>query len=171
MSELIVLAFDDKKGAQAARDELKQLSKEELIDLRDAAVVVRNEDESLDIDQAVSLVGAGALGGAFWGMLIGLLFFMPWLGLAVGGITGAIAGKLTDYGVDDDFIRSVGETIEPGNSALFMLIRRWTEDRVMARLSDFDPTVIRTSLSREDEARLRSAFGAASKQMEPEQAA
>lgn len=166
MSELIVLAFDTETGAKAARTELQDLSKEELIKLRDAAVVVRKEDESLDINQAVSLVGAGALGGGFWGMLIGLLFFMPWLGLTLGAVTGAITGKLTDYGVDDDFIRNVGRTIEPGHSALFLLIHDWTEDKVLARLKKYEPTVIRTSLSNEKEARLRAAFGAANKQME-----
>jgi uncharacterized membrane protein len=142
------------------RDALVGLQKQELIALADAAVVVRNEDGKVKVKQANNLVGAGALGGAFWGMLIGLLFFAPWLGLAVGAITGAITGKLSDFGIDDSFIKEVGETIEPGHSALFLLINRWTEDKVMDALKGFDAEVLRTNLSAEDEAKLKEVFGA-----------
>jgi uncharacterized membrane protein len=94
-------------------------------------------------------------------MLIGLLFFAPWLGLAVGAVTGALAGKFSDIGVDDKFIRDVGNTIRPGNSALFLLISDVTPDRVMDELKDFrGAKVIRTSLSKEQEMRLKDAFGA-----------
>ena len=160
MSEMIVFTFKDESGAEQMRDSLVALQKEHLITLSDAAVVVRKPDGKVKVKQATSLVGAGALGGAFWGMLIGLLFFMPWLGLAVGAITGALAGKLTDYGIDDDFIKECGSTIEPGHSALFLLVEQWTEDKVMDRLKGFDATVLRTSLSKEDEAKLIAAFGA-----------
>lgn len=160
MSELIVLAFDDVTGAFDVRDRLIELQKQQLVTLDDAAVVVRNEDGKVDVKQAKSLVGAGALGGAFWGMLIGLLFFMPWLGLAIGSITGALAGKFTDIGVDDDFIEEVSETIEPGNSALFLLVEDVVADRVVEELKAFEPEVLRTNLSAEDEAKLKDAFAA-----------
>jgi uncharacterized membrane protein len=160
MSQLVVFAFKDEMGAEQMRDALAGLQKLHLISLSDAAVVVRRQDGKVKVKQAVSLVGAGALGGAFWGMLIGLLFWAPWLGLAIGAAAGALGGKLSDVGVDDSFIKEVGNTIEPGHSALFLLIEDWTEDRVMEELTKFDAQVLQTSLSKEDEAKLRAAFGA-----------
>jgi uncharacterized membrane protein len=139
---------------------VKGLQKQELIKLEDAAVVVRRQDGKAKVKQASSLVGAGALGGAFWGMLIGLLFFMPWLGLAVGALSGAVAGHFTDVGIDDKFIKEVGNTIEPGQSALFLLIVQWTEDKVLSELDRFDAKVLKTSLSAEDEEKLKDAFAA-----------
>lgn len=159
MSELFVFAFDTETGAGEMRDALVSLQKEHLITLEDAAVVVRKPDGKAKVKQAVSLVGAGAMGGAFWGMLIGLLFWAPWLGLAIGAASGALAGKFTDVGVDDKFIKEVAETIEPGHSALFLLVRDATGDKVLDRLEGFHPTVLQTSLSKEDEAKLRDAFG------------
>ena len=91
MSDLIVLAFDDETTAGDMLDKIAGLQKQQIITLDDAAVVVRKQDGKAKVKQATSLVGSGALGGAFWGMLIGLLFFMPWLGLAVGAISGARA--------------------------------------------------------------------------------
>jgi uncharacterized membrane protein len=158
MSELVVFAFDNESGAANLRDEMIELQKQHLLTLEDAAVVVRKPDGKAKVNQAVSLVGAGALGGSFWGLLIGLLFLAPWLGLAVGAATGAIAGKFTDVGIDDKFIKEVGETIEPGHSALFLLVRDVTPDKVIEEVKKFNPTVLRTSLSQEEEAKLRDAF-------------
>lgn len=160
MSDLIVLTFKTETGAEEMRDDLMRLQKEHLITLDDAAVVVRKPDGKPKVSQMTSLVGAGALGGAFWGMFIGLLFLAPWLGLAIGAVTGAIAGGLTDIGVDDKFIKEVGEKIEPGNSALFLLVRESTPDKVLDELKKFDAEVYQTSLSKDDEANLRTAFGA-----------
>ena len=160
MADLVVFAFKDETGAVQMREELIRMQKMQIISLADAAVVVRRQDGKVKVKQAISLVGAGALGGAFWGMFIGLLFFAPWLGLAIGAVSGGLVGKLTDTGVDDKFIKEVGETIEPGHSALFLLVQDWTEDKVMDEISKFDATVVQTSLSKEDEAKLRAAFGA-----------
>ena len=159
MSDLLVFAFDTETGAIEMRDELISMQKQKLVELEDAAVVVRHQDGKVKVKQVQSLAGAGALGGAFWGMLIGLLFFMPWLGLAVGAVTGAIAGGLSDVGVDDKFIKEVGNTIEPGHSALFLLVYKMTPDKVLDRLSHYeDVTVLQTSLTEEQEAKLRDAF-------------
>jgi uncharacterized membrane protein len=158
MSELIVFAFDSETGANEMSSAIQQLQKEELIKLDDAAVVVRKQGGKPKVKQAQNLVGAGALGGAFWGMLIGLLFFMPWLGLAVGAAAGALAGHFTDIGIDDKFIKQVSDTIEPGHSALFLLVADATPDKVLDRLEKYNATVIRTSLSAEDEAKLKDAF-------------
>jgi uncharacterized membrane protein len=160
MSELIVFAFPGEKGASEMDEAIQRLKKEQLITLDDAAIVVRDHDGKVKVKQAVNLVGAGTVGGAFWGMLIGLLFWMPWLGLAIGAITGAISGKLSDYGIDDEFIQEVAGTIEPGGSALFLLISKWTEDKVLDELGRFNPKVVRTSLSKEEERKLKAAFGA-----------
>ena len=159
MATLVVLAFKDATGAEQMRDKLKGMQKLQLISLSDAAVVVRRDDGKVKVKQAVSLVGAGALGGAFWGMLIGLLFFAPWLGLAVGALSGALGGALSDYGVDDKFIKEVGAKIEPGHSALFLMVESWTEDKVLDELQGTDAEVLQTSLSHEDEAKLKAAFG------------
>jgi uncharacterized membrane protein len=160
MSELVVFAFEDEKGASEMRDTLVRLQKQHLVTLEDAAVVVRKQDGKVKVKQAVSLVGAGALGGAFWGMLIGLLFWAPWLGLAIGAAAGALGGTLGDYGIDDSFIKEVGDTIQPGHSALFLLVRDVTPDKVLDEVKQFNPKVLRTSLSSADEARLKAAFGA-----------
>ncbi|WP_340102197.1 DUF1269 domain-containing protein [Salinibaculum salinum] len=162
MSSLVVLRFGDIDGAEAMRDRMYDLQKRELIKLEDAAVVVRNKKGRAKVKQAHSLVGAGALGGAFWGMLIGLLFFAPWLGLLAGAAGGALSGKLGDFGIDDDFINEVRDAIEPGNSALFLLAREGNIERIKQELSDFeyDFEIIDTNLSPEDDERLRETFAA-----------
>ena len=160
MAELYVLAFKDEGGAEQVRDKLISLQKQQLIELEDAAVVVRKQDGKVKVKQAQSLVGAGALGGAFWGMSIGIIFWMPWLGLALGALSGALAGKFTDVGIDDSFIKEVGETVEPGHSALFLLVRSATGDKVAEELEGYEFTFLKTSLSAEDEAKLKEAFAA-----------
>lgn len=160
MSELIVLAYKDEATAKQAEADLGSLQKQQLISVTDAALVTRKEDGKVKIKQAHSLVGAGALGGAFWGMLIGLLFFMPWMGLVIGAISGAVAGKLSDVGIDDNFIKEVGETVQPGQAALFLMVDKMTEDKVLPELAKLQPTVLRTNLSAEDEAKLKAAMGA-----------
>ena len=161
MSDLVVLALDTETGAEEMRDELIRLQKEHLITLSDAAVVVRQQDGHVQVKQAVSLVGAGALGGAFWGLLIGIIFWMPWLGMIIGAASGALVGKLSDVGVDDEFIKQVGSTIQPGNSALFLLVEKATPDKVMNDLKKFkNVKVLKTSLSQEQEDKLKAAFAA-----------
>jgi uncharacterized membrane protein len=160
MAELVALAFDTIGGAEEMRDRLVTMERQHLITLEDAAVVRRNLDGKVSVKQEQSLAGPGAFGGAFWGMLIGLLFLAPWLGLAVGAVTGALVGKHTDIGVDDKFIKDVGASIKPGNSALFLLVADVTPDRVIEELQTFrGAKVIKTSLSKEQEQRLKDAFG------------
>jgi len=160
MSDMIVLVFDNEANAFQMRDKLLSLQKQQLISLGDAAIVVRKENGKPKIKQLHSLVGSGALGGAFWGMFIGLLFFAPWLGLVAGAVGGALGGKLTDIGVDDKFIKEVGESIEPGQAALFLLVNEATGDKVMPEIQSYGAHVLQTSLSTEDEEKLREAFGA-----------
>lgn len=159
MTDLVVLAFANDRAAFEVRDKLIGLQKQQLIKLADAAVAVRTSDGKLKIKQIVDLASAGALGGAFWGLLAGILFWMPLLGMAVGTLMGAISGSLSDYGVDDTFIQDVANTIEPGHSALFLLVIEATGDRVVEEIKPWHPKVLRTNLSREQENKLRAAFG------------
>ena len=161
MSNLVVLAFDTETGAEEMRDDLLKMQKEHIIGLEDAAVAVREKDGKTKIKQVQSLAGAGALGGAFWGLLIGIIFLVPVFGLVIGAAAGALAGKYQDLGVDDKFIKEVGSTIQPGTSALFLLVREATPDKVMDGLKKYkNVKVIKTSLSSEQEEKLRHAFAA-----------
>lgn len=160
MSELIVLAFDYEEGALQVRDKLLDIQKRRMLQLADAAVVVRRQDGKVSVKQVRSLVGSGAFGGAFWGLLIGLLFAVPWLGLALGAAAGAGIAGLSDFGVDDKFIKKVGDTIQPGHSALFLLVHKANLEKWLSDIKEYTPTVLQTTLSREDEAKLREAFGA-----------
>jgi uncharacterized membrane protein len=160
MATLVVLTFKNETGADQMRDKMAGLQKLQIISLADAAVVVRRQDGKVKVKQAVSLVGAGAVGGAFWGMLVGLLFYAPWLGLPMSTDSGAQDGVLSDMGVDNKFIKEVASTIAPGHSALFLLVNSWTEDSVMNEIKDSDAEVLQTSLSKEDQAKLKAALGA-----------
>ncbi len=160
MKELIVLAFDGEGTAGKARDRLVELRKEEALTLEDACVVTRNQKGRTKIKQATNLVGAGALGGAFWGGLVGIFFLMPLAGMAIGAIVGAITGKFGDVGINDEFIEEVGQAVHPGGSALFLLIRSMNEERFLEAIKPFDPEIIRTNLTSEEEANLRRALGA-----------
>lgn len=166
MSELVVVGFDNPNDADRVLTELTRLQKEYLIDLEDAVVAIRGADGAVRVKQSVNLVRLGAtsggLSGALWGSLIGLLFLNPLAGLAVGGAvgagSGALSGSMIDYGINDDFIRSIGETLQPDTSALFLLIRKSQPEKVLAELSGFKGRVIRSSLSPEQEAKLQAAL-------------
>ena len=161
MSNLVVLAFENETDAEQMKDDLMKMQKEHLIGLEDAAVAVRHKDGKTKIKQVQNLAGAGALGGAFWGLLIGLIFLVPLFGLVVGAAAGALVGKYQDIGVDDKFIKEVGNTIQPGTSALFLLVREATPDKVMDGLKKYkNVKVLKTSLSTEQEEKLRHAFAA-----------
>ena len=157
MSDLIVTGFPDEFKADEVLLDLRKLEREYLIDLEDAAIVVRNRHGKVKVKQTQELVASGALSGGFWGLLIGMLFLHPLLGL-FGAAVGAISGALTDIGIDDNFIRELGNTIEPGTSAIFVLVRKSTPDKVLDDLSKFEGKVLRTSLSHEDEAKLQAAL-------------
>ena len=160
MSNLVALAFDTETGAEQMRDDLMQLQKEHIIGLEDAAVAIKDKEGKVKVKQVTSLAGAGALGGAFWGLLFGLIFFVPVFGLLVGAAAGALAGKYQDIGVDDKFIKEVGNTLQPGNSALFLLVREAVPDKIEEAMKKYkNVKIIKTSLSKEQEEKLRNAFG------------
>jgi uncharacterized membrane protein len=157
MSDLIVIGFSDQFKADEVLLDLRKLEREYLIDLEDAAIVVRNKDGKVRVKQSQELVTSGALSGGFWGLLIGMLFMQPLLGL-FGAAVGALSGALTDIGIDDNFIQELGSTIEPGTSAIFILVRKSTPDKVLDDLSKFEGKVLRTSLSHEDEDKLQAVL-------------
>lgn len=161
MTDLIVLLFQDDRGAFEVRQKLIELQKQHLIRLADAAVAVRGQDGRVKIKQIVDLTAHGALGGAFWGLLAGILFWMPTMGMAIGTIVGAISGSMADFGVNDEFIHQVARGVEPGQSALFLLVVDATMDRVIEEIAPWNPKVLRTNLSREQERKLREAFSEA----------
>lgn len=158
METLTVWKFPDAAAAQKTERTLKDLQAQRLIKIHDAAVVSWAEGAKRPkTKQLVNLAGVGALNGVFWGMLFGLLFFVPLLGAAIGAAVGAITGSLADFGIDDNFIKSVQEEITPGTSALFLL----STDAVIERVREAFPTgaeLIRTNLSDEQERSLREAF-------------
>lgn len=166
MAELVVLDFDGIETADAVLTRLRLLRKQELIDLLDAVVVIHPEGGDIQIKQSVNMTAMGAASGlstgALVGALAGLLVLNPIGGMAMGGLAGAamgaLGGKLSDYGINDDFIREVGQTIAPGTSALFVLVAKATTDKVVAEIRDYRPRVLRTSLSTEQETALRDAL-------------
>jgi uncharacterized membrane protein len=166
MSELVVIGFEDPQEADRALNELSRMQTEHLVDLEDAVVAIRGQEGKLRLKQSVDLIGVGAasggMWGAMWGSLVGLLFLNPLLGLATGAAlgagAGALSGKLADYGINDDFIRSIGETLQPNTSALFILLRKAQPEKVLTEISQFRGRVIRSSLSPEQESRLQAAL-------------
>lgn len=162
MSTLVGIIFKhDEDGAEKALQKLRGLESEYLIDLEDAVIAHRREDGKVKLIQSVNLTSAGAWNGAFWGLLIGFLFTGPMGWLIVGGIGagfGALAGYSTDYGIEDDFIKDLSKELEPCCSALFILIRRMTEDKVLEELQGVGGTLIKTSLSKDAEEKLQAAL-------------
>lgn len=161
MSTLTVWKFKTADGAEKALSKLESLQKQELVQVLDAAIVSWPEGRKRPKTyQALNTVGAGALGGAFWGMLFGLIFFVPVFGLIVGAAAGALSGKLTDYGINDDFITDLREKVSEGTSALFLLTGQVTLDKVESAFTPEEKgELIQSNLTAEQEAKLREDFG------------
>jgi uncharacterized membrane protein len=158
MSDLIAIAYEDEFKAEEVRLTIAKLEREHLIELEDAAVVIKNKEGKVKLKQAINLPATGAASGGFWGLLIGTLFLVPLFGAAVGAATGAISGALTDIGVDDDFMRELGKSMQNGTSALFILVRKITPDKVLDEVSKYGGKVLRTSLSKDDETQLQEVL-------------
>ena len=160
MTALTVWKFDSSAGAGEALAKLESLQKQQLVEIQDAAIVEWPQGKKKPkTRQAVNLTGAGALSGAFWGMLFGLLFLIPFFGMAMGAAMGALAGHFSDYGIDDDFIKSVQDQVTEGTSALFLLTGNVTVDKVQQELKGQMGSLIRSNLTNEQEAKLNEAFG------------
>jgi uncharacterized membrane protein len=161
MSTLVVVGYDDPFKAEEMRIALQKLRKDYLLDLEDAVVAVKDENGKVKLHQPVNLTAAGALNGGFWGSLVGLLFMNPLLGLAVGATSGALSGSLLDIGINDDFMKELAATMKPKSSALFILVRSMTADKVLDEVAGTGGTVLKSSLNHEDEAKLQAALSSA----------
>jgi uncharacterized membrane protein len=157
MSNLVAIAYDDVDQAQQVTETLGQLMKEHSIELEDVVIVEHRSDGKIKLHQP-SMAGVGAAGGALWGGLIGLIFLMPLFGMAIGAASGAAAGALSDRGVDDDFMKQLGEKLPAGGAAIFVLVREATADKVVPEISKFGGHVIQSSLSNEQENALQEAL-------------
>jgi len=160
MAYLVAIVYPDIHRAAEVMVTLKKLESGYLIDLEDAAYVTKDGDGKFKIHQSFNLTAAGAVGGAFWGTLIGLLFFMPVVGLALGAATGAVTGALSDYGIDDDFIKNCQLEMQANTSAIFMLLRSATMDKVEPELAPYGGRVLYSSLSTEAEQKLQAVLDA-----------
>ena len=159
MTEMVVLAFDGVETADKAKNRLVDLDSQFLIDLDQVVEVVRKPDGQVKIKEEPRLTGAGALGGGFWGFLVGLIFLVPAAGFLIGTATGAIAGHFAKYGITKEYVQQINEAIQLGQSALFVLAEDVKVDRVVPMLAEFHPRVLRTSLTTEQETKLKDAFG------------
>jgi uncharacterized membrane protein len=160
MSTLIVVGYDDVHRAEEMRLQLWKLQHDYLIELEDAVVVTHDAKNKVKLHQAFNLTAAGAASGGFWGALIGLMFLNPLLGMAIGAASGAVSGALTDIGIDDNFMKQLGATLKPNSSALFVLLRKESSapDKVLEELKGTGGTILKTSLSHEDEDKLQAAL-------------
>lgn len=156
----VAVAYDDMYTAQEVRLRLLRMQKEYLIDLEDAVVAVRDEKGKVKLHQINDLTAAGAISGSFWGLLIGMIFLSPLLGLAAGAAGGALSGSLADLGLDDDFMKKLASELKPGSSVLFVLIKQFTPDKVLAELEGTGGRLLKTSLSHADEAKLQAVLDA-----------
>jgi uncharacterized membrane protein len=159
MSDLVAIGYSSLAEAQQVAANAAEAQKAHVIDLDDMVVVERRDDGKVKLHQP-SAAGAGAVGGALWGGLIGLIFFAPFVGMAIGAAAGGAAGALSDYGVDDNFMKELGNNLQPGAAAVIFLVRKMTVDKILPEIK-IPGTVIQTSLDNETETRLSEALAAA----------
>jgi uncharacterized membrane protein len=161
VSDLIVIEFPSEAKAEGVREMLLAMQKEYLIELGDAVVAVKDDRGRVKLNQLFQPVAHGAVSGMLWGSLIGLIFMMPLAGAAIGAASGALGGRLADLGIDDDFIKQAARTLQSGNAALFLLIRKMTTDKVLAALRGAGGTVLRSSFDETKEEALQAALAGA----------
>lgn len=162
MSDLVVIVYPTEAKAEEVRQLLLALQKEYIIKLGDAVIATKTEAGTIKLNQLMNTTATGAISGSFWGMLVGLLFLNPLVGLAVGAASGAIGGALTDVGINDAFMRDLSTSIQPGNAALFVLVQAMTADKVLKEIQGFGGVVLKTSLDETKEQVLRDALQRAS---------
>jgi uncharacterized membrane protein len=159
LSDLLVIEFSSEVKAYGVREILLAMQKEYLIEPGDAVVAVRDSNGRIKLNQLFQPVKQGALSRTFWPSLIGLLFLDPLAGR--GGVGGALGGKLTDLGINDDFMRLAARTLQSGNAALFLLIRKMTTGKVLSELRRVRGRILRSSFDETKEEALQAALVAA----------
>ena len=158
MADLIAIGYDDETTAAAAAEEVKQLAQDLIIEPDAVAVIVRDKDGKYSVTTNHHPVGAGASWGMFWGLLFGILFFVPVFGMAVGAGLGALMGKVEKTGIDKQFQQQVRDMVQPGTSALFLVVEKVTPDKAIEGLSRFGGTVLKSSLSKDAEKEVQDAL-------------
>lgn len=161
MRKLIVVTYDTEFKAEEVRLAFLKMQKSYLVSLEDAVVVEKTQNGKIKLHQMYNLTAGGAVGGGFWGVLIGLIFLNPLLGLVVGAGAGAVAGALSDVGINDNFMKQLAENLTPGTSALFVLVDSELTDKVLDALRGTGGMVLQSSLSHEDEAKLQAVLASA----------
>jgi uncharacterized membrane protein len=159
MSDLLVIEFPSEEKAEGVRETL--LAMQYLIELGDAVVAMKDPNGRIKLNQLFQPVKQGAVSGALWGSLIGLLFLNPLAGAAIAAASGALGGKLSDLGINDDFMREASRTLQSGNAALFLLIRKMTTDKVLSALRGVGGRVLRSSFDETKEEALQAALAGA----------
>ena len=159
MSDLIAIGYENLADAQQVATNVAALQKSHDVELEDLVVVENQANGKVKLHQP-SAAGAGAAGGALWGGLIGLIFFMPFLGMAIGAASGAAAGALSDYGVDNNFMKELGASLPPGGAAVIALVTKMPSDQVLANVK-IPGKIIHTSLDSEAQGHLAAALAAA----------
>ena len=158
MADLIAIGYDDETTAAAAADEVAQLTRDLVIEPDAVAVIVRDKEGKYKVTTSHHPVGAGASYGMFWGLLFGVLFFVPVFGMAVGAGLGALLGKVEKTGIDREFQDQVRDMVQPGTSALFVVVEKVTPDKAIDGLRRFGGTVLKSSLSKDAEHELQDAL-------------
>lgn len=158
MSQLFAIVYDGPDAARRTADRLRDASRGGTIELADLVVAVRKPEGDVVLDQSVNLVAGGALGGAFWGSLVGLLFLNPIIGSAAGAAAGALGGWLSDYGIDDDFMKQLAMRVVPGKAALFVLARDMTVDKIVPLLAEEHGELLHSSLAADVDTLLAAAL-------------
>jgi uncharacterized membrane protein len=158
MADLIAIGYPDQATADAAAEEARRLAHDLIIQPDAIAVIVRDKDGGYQVHTNHHMVGAGATWGMFWGFLFGLLFFIPVFGMAIGAGMGALMGKLTKSSIDKEFQEQVRGMLQPGTSALFLMLEKVTPDKAVDAMSKYGGTVLKTSLSKADEQELQEAL-------------
>jgi uncharacterized membrane protein len=158
MSDLIAIGYPEEATAEEAADEARRMARDLIIEPDAIAVIVRDKEGKYHVHTSHHPVGAGTTWGMFWGLLFGLLFFIPVFGIAIGAGLGALMGKITKSGIDKSFQEQVRGMLQPGTSALFLMVEKVTPDKAVEGLSKYGGTVLKTSLSREGESELQDAL-------------
>src|SRR4051812_20558806 len=156
MSDLIAIAYPDVPTAKQVATNATEAQKAHLIELDDLVIVERKDDGKVKLHQP-SMAGTGALGGAAWGGLIGLIFLVPFFGMAIGAATGAAAGAMSDAGIDDSFLKDLGDRLQPGGAAIIGLVRSMNSEKLLEEIK-IPGELIQTSLTSEAEQPLRDAL-------------
>ena len=158
MADLIAIGYPDEATADEAAAEARRLAQDLIIQPDAIAVIIRDKDGTYHVQTDHHPVGAGATWGMFWGFLFGLLFFVPVLGLAIGAGMGALMGKVAKTSIDKQFQDQVRDMVKPGTSCLFLMLEKVTPDKAVEAMSKFGGTVLKTSLSKDDEKELQEAL-------------